>query len=138
MDKNAIIKVSSLQLSNDNDKIEVISKGNFKILDEGYEVSYEESEISGMEGTTTTIKVTSEKVILERKGSTESMIIFEDKGSHVSLYNTPYGMLELITNTESLEIDINEDGGKINIDYEVAIAGQDPIKTNLSMGVQVN
>lgn len=138
MDKNAIIKVSSLQLSNDNDKIEVISKGNFKILDEGYEVSYEESEISGMEGTTTTIKVTSEKVILERKGSTESMIIFEDKGSHVSLYNTPYGMLELITNTESLEIDINEEGGKINIDYEIAIAGQDPIKTNLSLGVQVN
>lgn len=138
MDKNAIIKVSSLQLSNDNDKIEVISKGNFKILDEGYEVSYEESEISGMEGTTTTIKVTSEKVILERKGSTESMIIFEDKGSHVSLYNTPYGMLELITNTESLEIDINEEGGKINIDYEVAIAGQDPIKTNLSIGIQVN
>lgn len=138
MDKNAIIKVSSLQLSDDNDKIEVISKGNFKILEGEYEVSYEESEISGMEGTTTTIKITSEKVILERKGSTESMIIFEDKGSHVSLYNTPYGMLELITNTELLEIDINEEGGKINIDYEIAIAGQDPIKTNLSLDVQVN
>lgn len=135
MEKKAIIKVSSLQLSGESDKIEVISKGLFKRLEDRYEISYEESEISGMEGTTTTIKIEDGKVILERKGTTESLIVFENEGSHVSLYNTPYGMLELITNTKALEVDVHENGGSINIDYEIAIAGQEPIKTNLTLEV---
>lgn len=135
MVKKAIIKVYSLQLSGESDKIEVISKGLFKKLENGYEVSYEESEISGMEGTTTTVKIEESKVILERKGTTESLIVFENEGSHVSLYNTPYGMLELVTNTNSLEVDINDDGGSIKIDYEIAIAGQEAIKTNLTLEV---
>lgn len=135
MEKKAIIKVSSLQLSGESDKIEVISKGLFKRLENRYEVSYEESEISGMEGTTTTVKIEDDKVILERKGTTESLIVFENEGSHVSLYNTPYGMLELVTNTKALEVDVDDNGGNVKIDYEIAIAGQEPIKTNLTLEV---
>lgn len=135
MEKKAIIKVSSLQLSGESDKIEVISKGLFKRLENRYEVSYEESEISGMEGTTTTVKIEDGKVTLERKGTTESLIVFENEGSHVSLYNTPYGMLELVTNTKALEVDVHDNGGSVKIDYEIAIAGQEPIKTNLTLEV---
>lgn len=133
MENNAIIKVSSVQLSNDNEQIEVISNGIFKVLEEGYEVSYEETEISGMEGTVTKITVTEDKVILERTGTTESLIEFKIDSNHVSLYNTPYGMLELLTKTKVLDIDVTENGGVVKIDYEMSVAGQKPINTNLNL-----
>lgn len=136
MEKEAIIKVSSIQINNDNDQIEVISNGSFKILENGFEASYEESEISGMEGTTTTLKIEEGKVTLERKGTTESLIVFENDGSHISLYNTPYGMLELVTKTKVLEIDINENGGTVKIDYELGVSGEKSIKTNLSLDIR--
>ncbi|MGL5616894.1 MAG: DUF1934 domain-containing protein [Sarcina sp.] len=137
MENNAVIKVSSVQLSNDNEQIEVISNGIFKAIEDGYEVSYEETEISGMEGTVTKITVTEDKVILERIGTTESLIEFKIDSNHVSLYNTPYGMLELLTKTKVLDIDVTEKGGVVKIDYEMSVAGQKPINTNLNLAITI-
>ncbi|MGL4654464.1 MAG: DUF1934 domain-containing protein [Sarcina sp.] len=137
MQKKAIISISSMQMNDKDQVVEVITPGEFHIQDQGFKAVYEESEISGMEGTTTTVVVESEKIKLERKGTTETVMIFENNGSNICLYNTPYGMLELTTNTKVLDIDMNEQGGTVKIDYDLVVAGQEPIHTSLHLKVKV-
>ncbi|MGL4763388.1 MAG: DUF1934 domain-containing protein [Sarcina sp.] len=137
MEKKAIISISSMQMNDKEQVVEVITPGEFHIIENGFKAIYEESEISGMEGTTTAITIESGKVILERKGNTETVMLFENKGSNVCLYNTPYGMLELTTNTKVLDIDMTENGGAVKIDYDLLAADQNPIHTSLNLKVKV-
>ena len=58
--KNAIIEVESKQ-SIDEEGIKVITPGNFYEEEGVYYAVYEETEISGMEGTMTTIKIEEDK-----------------------------------------------------------------------------
>ncbi|MGL5067424.1 MAG: DUF1934 domain-containing protein [Sarcina sp.] len=137
MEKKAIISISSMQMNDKEQVVEVITPGEFHIIENGFKAIYEESEISGMEGTTTAITIESGKVILERKGNTETVMLFENKGSNICLYNTPYGMLELTTNTKVLDIDMTENGGAVKIDYDLLAADQNPIHTSLNLKVKV-
>ena len=70
MEKRAIISVKSSSDLDPNEAIEVVTPGNFIIHDEGFKAIYEESEISGMEGTTTTLNIQDNIMVLERVGST--------------------------------------------------------------------
>lgn len=137
MQKKAVISISSMQMNDKDQVVEVVTPGEFHIEEEIFKAIYEESEISGMAGTITTVIIESGKVKLERRGSTETVMIFENNGSNVCLYNTPYGMLELTTNTKLLDININEQGGTVKIDYDLIVAGQEPIHTSLNLKVKV-
>jgi len=74
MNKNAIISVVSKQAdgNDDGDIIEVVTPGKFYKQDDCYYAVYEETEISGMKGTTTTLKIDEEKFTLIR---TELLIL---------------------------------------------------------------
>lgn len=137
MKKKAIISISSVQVNNDDEVVEVVTPGEFHILEDGFKAIYEESEISGMEGTTTYLTIKRDKVTLKREGSTQTVMVFESNGSNISLYNTPYGMLELKINTNSLDIFMNENGGKVVIDYSLIVGGDAEVKTNLKLSVKV-
>lgn len=137
MKKKALIKVVSNANIQDEDLIEVISPGVFENINGGYKAVYEETEISGMEGTTTTIYIYESKVVLEREGSTSTKMLFALDEPAISLYNTPYGMLELTISTEELNIDIDEKGGEIYIEYDMAVAGQEPLRTKLNLSVEI-
>ena len=57
MEKRAIISVKSTSNLDPNEVIEVVTPGTFIINEEGFKAIYEESEISGMDGTTTTLNI---------------------------------------------------------------------------------
>ncbi|MPQ43015.1 DUF1934 domain-containing protein [Clostridium tarantellae] len=136
--KKAIISVSSIQMSGSEEKIEVVSVGEFYKTDDGYKAIYEESEISGMEGTTTKLDIKENSIILNREGTTSTTMEFKNNKDAIVLYNTPYGMLELKTITKKVDIDINEDGGKIDLEYLMIVANQEPLNTNLSIDIKVH
>lgn len=136
MDKKAIISVKSNASMEDGDIIEVVSPGKYIELDGAYKAVYDETEISGMEGTTTTLTIKDGEVLLEREGTTSSKMLFNENEPSVSLYNTPYGMLEISISTNKLIVDMNEDGGELSIDYDMSVSGQKPLKTSLSLKVR--
>ncbi|MDD5795067.1 DUF1934 domain-containing protein [Clostridium sp. HCP1S3_B4] len=136
MKKKALVKVVSNANIQDEDLIEVISPGIFEDIEGGYRTIYEETEISGMDGTLTTIYMYENKVVLERVGSTSTKMVFALDEPAVALYNTPYGMLELTISTEKLDVDIDENGGKIYIEYDMAVAGQEPLRTKLNLSIE--
>lgn len=137
MSKKAIISICSTQDIGEKEKIEVVTVGEFSINGDEFIATYDETEISGMEGTKTTLKIKGDKVVLHREGTTSTKMEFQKDNTQVALYNTPYGILELKTSTKELDLDVNEKGGNISIKYHLIAGGQEPIKTNLDMKIKV-
>ena len=137
MIKKAIISICSTQDIGEKEKIEVVTVGEFSINGDEFIATYDETEISGMEGTKTTLKIKGDKVVLHREGTTSTKMEFQKDNTQVALYNTPYGMLELKTSTKELDLDVDEKGGNISIKYHLIAGGQEPIKTNLDMKIKV-
>ncbi|WP_315081499.1 DUF1934 domain-containing protein [uncultured Clostridium sp.] len=138
MKKKAIITVKSNASMDDNKLIEVISPGEFYIDDNEFRVEYDETEISGMEGTKTTIFIRNNSFTLERQGSTTTKMNFKKRMKTTSLYKTPYGILKLNVDTKNLDIDMNEKGGTIDVKYSMGIEGQVAMNTNLVVDIKVN
>ena len=137
MNKEAVISIISNSSIESEEMIEVISPGYFEQVEYGYKATYEETEISGMKGTTTTLTIKDKEVVLEREGTTSTKMVFNEKEDSVCLYNTPYGMLEIEINTKNLELNINDDGGDLNIEYEMTVFGQPSFNTKLSLSIKV-
>lgn len=135
MKKKAVVYIKSKQ-SIDDEGIEVVSAGEFERTEYGFLVSYEETELSGMEGTTTYLKIFDEKLVLQREGSTMAELEFQKGNNNVSLYDTPYGTLELRVKTNDTIIKINDNGGKIQVDYDIALSGQKPYRTILDVEIK--
>lgn len=135
--KKALIYVWSKQ-QDDNDAVEVVSPGKFYKKDCTYYAEYDETEISGMEGTTTKLQINQDGLLLIREGTTSAKMEFKNDERCISLYNTPYGMLELIIETRKLEVKVDDCGGEINIDYDIGVTGQEPQATQLKIRIRVN
>lgn len=56
-----------------------------------YYIAYEESELTGLEGTKTTVKLDGKTVALIRTGTFPSHMLFAEDERHVGLYQTPVG-----------------------------------------------
>lgn len=136
MNKKALISVLSKQSKEDKDTIEVVTPGEFYKEGECYCAVYEETEISGMEGTTTTLKIYPDKFSLIRMGTTNTSMEFQKDVDNISLYDTPYGTLELKIETTDLKIGVDENGGEIFINYNMSIAGQKPQITMLKINIK--
>lgn len=134
--KKAIISVLSKQKNNDDEAIEVVTPGDFYKKDNFYYAVYKETEISGMEGTTTTLKISENKFSLIRAGSTSTEMEFEKKAKNISMYDTPYGTLELNIETKDLNVKIDDNGGEVFINYDMSISGQSPQNTLLKINIK--
>lgn len=138
MEKRAIISVKSFSDLDSDEIIEVVTPGKFLVDEHGFKAIYEESEISGMDGTTTTLNIRGNSMILERVGSTTTNMEFKEGKTAVSLYNTPYGILDLNVDTKKLNISIDENGGEIYSKYVLGLQGQEGITTEMNIKIKVN
>ena len=106
----------------DPDETKLMTDGTMEVTEEGYLLTYQETELTGMEGTTTTFEVTDGRVTLTRSGSVNSQMIFEEGKQHTSLYETPFGELPVDIQTSSLRHTLSERGGVMEIKYSIAVA----------------
>ena len=105
----------------DPDATELMTEGTLEATDTGLLLRYRESELTGMEGTTTTFEVSGPQVILRRVGSVNSQMVFEEGRQHTSLYETPYGELSVDIQTSRLLHNLTERGGLMEIKYSIAV-----------------
>lgn len=138
MKKKAIITVDSTVLNDEEDLVGVVTPGEFYKIDDGFKVEYEETKLSGMEGTKTTIIVREKSFDLIREGTTETKMEFQNNVRTVSMYKTPYGILDVNIHTKKLDINVSEDGGSISAIYMLEIGGQPAIKTNLTINIKAD
>ena len=101
--------------------IELVTEGWMEFRSGGWDISYEESELTGLAGVTTTFRVEPGRVMLDRKGALNSQMIFEEGVSHDSLYQMPFGALMLTVKATFVYYDIVSDGGTIDLSYQINI-----------------
>lgn len=138
MDKSVIISIKGVQSLDDSppETVELVTEGRLMDLgDEGYTLTYQESEITGLEGTLTTFQVEPDCITLLRVGEVNSQMVFQKGRRHFSMYDTPYGALAVGINTRRLRSSLSESGGEIDIDYAIeidhAVAGENMFHINV-------
>ena len=105
----------------DPDETELMTEGTIALTEDCMVLSYEESELTGMEGTTTTFEVKGPRVTLTRSGAVNSQMVFEEGRQHTSLYETPFGELSVDIQTSELKHNLSERGGLMEIKYSIAV-----------------
>ena len=123
MEENVIISIKGSQLyeGQDPDVTDLVTAGTLLREQEGYTIAYQETELTGLEGTTTKLRIEGPRVTLLRQGSVNSQMIFEVGRKHLSMYETPYGALAVGIETRRLKNTVDEAGGDLEIDYAIEI-----------------
>ena len=103
------------------DGTELMTDGTMEITADGLLLSYEETELTGMQGTTTCFTVRDKCVTLTRTGTVNSQMVFEEGRKHTSLYETPFGELAVDIQTSKLLHNLTERGGIMEIKYSIAV-----------------
>ena len=103
------------------DVIELVTDGTMAFVDGGWDISYEETELTGMAGVTTTFRVEPGKVTLRRTGKLRSEMVFQEGMRHESLYQLDFGALLMTVTANQVYFDIVSDGGVIDIVYSIEI-----------------
>ncbi len=104
------------------DSMELMTEGTLVRTGEGWLVlSYQESELTGLEGTTTTFEIRGPQVILTRTGGVNSQMVFEEGRQHTSLYETPFGELAVDIQTSRLRHSLTDRGGLMDLRYSISV-----------------
>ena len=105
----------------DPDATELMTEGILERTAGGLRLTYQETALTGMEGTTTTFEISGPQVTLRRTGSVNSQMVFEEGRQHTSLYETPFGELSVDIQTSALRHNLTERGGLLEIKYSIAV-----------------
>ena len=137
MEKEVVISIKGMQKYEGAlpDAMELVTKGRLAREGESYTLSYQESELTGLDGTLTTIQVDGNQVTLMRVGEFNSQLVFQEGRRHLSMYNTPYGAMAIGVNTRHLLAQLTDQGGDIEVDYTIevdhALAGRNVFRINV-------
>ena len=123
MKNNVVLAIRGKQKYEDQEPevIELVTEGSMEFRDGGWDIRYEESALTGLEGVTTTFRVEPDKVVLTRTGKLNSQMIFQQGVPHDSLYQMEFGALMLTVEAKFLYFDIVSDGGTIDLTYSISI-----------------
>lgn len=124
---DVILSIESRQAypGQEPEKMKLVSEGKLDFRDGGWDVSYEESALTGLEGVTTTFRVEPGKITLSRKGQLNSEMVFTEGKPHESLYEMPFGALMLTVTARRVMFDLTSDGGYIDLIYSISIENDD-------------
>ena len=103
------------------DVIRLDTEGTMEYRNGGWDITYEESELTGLAGVTTTFRVEPEKVTLIRTGKLSSTMVFQEGYNHDSLYRMEFGTLMISVRATRVYFDIIPDGGTIDLVYIIVI-----------------
>ncbi len=123
MRKTAMLTIRGKQSYQDQapEVIELVTEGILERNGEGWSVSYEESDLTGMKGVTTTFHVAPGKIVLDREGMLNSQMVFQEGVFHDSLYQMNFGALMITVCANKVRYDLTEAGGTIDLTYAIEI-----------------
>jgi len=108
-------------LDQEPDVIELVTEGTMEYRDGGWDICYEESELTGLAGVTTTFRVESDKITLARTGKLHSQMIFQEGLHHDSLYQMEFGALMITVCASRVWAQLDSNGGVIDLVYHIEI-----------------
>ena len=123
MKQNVILSILGRQsyLGQEPDQIELVTEGVLEDKGNAWFLTYEESDLTGMGGVTTTFIVEPDKITLKRSGKLNSQMVFQEGVVHESLYQVEFGALMISVCASRVMADICHDGGMIDLVYAIEL-----------------
>ena len=103
------------------EEIEFITDGILEKAEDGWRISYEETELTGLLGVKTSLFVQPGEITLSRTGKLNSQMVFQEGVVHDSLYQMEFGALMMSVMASKIYYDISESGGVIDLVYAIEI-----------------
>lgn len=123
MKQNVVLSILGRQsyMDQEPEQLELVTEGTLEDKGNTWLLSYEESELTGMAGVTTTFIVESDKITLKRTGRLNSQMVFQEGTVHESLYEMEFGALMISVCANRVMADICHDGGMIDLIYTIEL-----------------
>lgn len=127
MRKNVSLSICGKQFypGQEPEVIELVTDGVLEERDGAWEISYEESDLTGMDGVTTVFRLEPGKVTLRRRGLVRWEMVFQEGVPHESLYQMDFGALMINVCARQIEANIGENGGTVDLRYAISIENSD-------------
>lgn len=106
------------------DVIELITEGTLRKAElsgtSGWEISYDDSDVTGFDGSVTTVSCFGETYAsMRRDGSAESHLIMEQARRHHCLYGSEYGSVTMGIYAKRIINRMTENGGELYLKYTI-------------------
>lgn len=123
MKRKILLSICGKQAYRDQepDVIELTTEGTLEFLNGGWNICYEESDLTGLQGVTTEFRVEPDKITLTRTGALRSQMVFQQGVAHDSLYQMDFGALLIRVCAECIFFDITPEGGTVDLIYRIEI-----------------
>ena len=123
MKRSVMLSIRGRQayLEQEPEIIELVTEGTMEYRDGGWDIAYEETNLTGLEGVTTTFRVEPDKIVLTRTGKLNSQMVFSQGIRHESLYQMDFGALMITVCARRILAQLQEDGGMIDLVYDIEI-----------------
>lgn len=105
----------------DKETIEYTTVGDFYIKKGIHYLIYEETELTGMEGVKTMVKIQGDSVLIKRYSEGSNDLVITLGKMEESFYRTPYGVFDMITYGRKLRVKTDDGGGEIHFTYDLTI-----------------
>ena len=126
-------------VQNASETFELMTEATYEKEGSRVSISYAESELTGMEGATTTISYDEKNptvLSMMRGGSYYTVLVFEEGRRHICAYNTGIMPFELCVQTFKVRNELNGEGyGHLILDYLVEIKGAKAQRTKFRINV---
>lgn len=117
--------------------VEICTVGRLCDADGRFDVSYEETEVTGMEGSSTSVSFLPKEsgiVTMLRDGAVSTALVFEEGKRHHCVYNTPFMPFQVCVHTMKVDNRLHVDGC-LELDYIVEIRGAQAERTKFRMEI---
>ena len=133
---------SMLEPQGDEDEpqsMEMFSDARLRLTDDMFSLSYEESELTGMEGTSSQLsfmRSQPELVTMLRSGSVSTALVFEPNKRHFCTYKTPFMPFEVCVHTLKIDNKLLGEAATLDLDYIVEIRGAQAERCRLHLEIK--
>ena len=108
-----------------DEPLEISPEGRLHVAHGEVRLSYDETEMTGMEGARTTVYFREDEpnlITMMRSGTVSTALVFEEKSRHICAYQTPLMPFELCVHTLKVDNRLLSEG-KIYLDYIIEFRG---------------
>ncbi len=122
-DKNVMITLKSIQYHDeDKEQMELITEGKFHETEDGFVLTYDESDATGFKGSKTVLTTFGNDLItMERQGNAPSNLVIERGKKHHCHYGTPFGDFMVGITTNDIKSALSDCGGDLYFKYVIDI-----------------
>ncbi len=116
--ENAIITLVSVQREDDDEnKIEMTTKGGFYCREGKYYITYKEHEDMGMGNSNVMLKLEPDCVTMRRTGDFQTVMVYKAGETADFIYHMPFGDMQITVKTQTIRSSLGEAGGELMFSY---------------------